>query len=166
MSVLLYGCTTWTLTKRLEKKLAWNYMWMASVVLHISWSQHFKKEMLFAHQPPNKIGVAFLYGLLDKDVSVGRQNKIYIFQVWVDIGCNLEELLMVMVERDGSVCVCVSVCVWERENERERRERECVRIYMCEIECAFVCVWKREKVCECEREREREREYVCVCVKE
>ena len=37
VSILLYGCTTWTLTKRLEKKLDGNYMIMLRAVLNKSW---------------------------------------------------------------------------------------------------------------------------------
>ena len=36
-SILLYGCTTWTLTKRLEKKLDGNYTIMLRAILNKSW---------------------------------------------------------------------------------------------------------------------------------
>ena len=39
-SILLYGCTTWTLTKRLEKKLDGNYTRMLRAILNKSWWQH------------------------------------------------------------------------------------------------------------------------------
>ena len=39
-SILLYGCTTWTLTKRLEKKLHGNYTRMLRAMLNKSWRQH------------------------------------------------------------------------------------------------------------------------------
>ena len=39
-SILLYGCTTWTLTKRLEKKLDGNYTRMLQAILNKSWRQH------------------------------------------------------------------------------------------------------------------------------
>ena len=39
-SILLYGCTTWTLTKRLEKKLDGNYTRMLRAILNKSWQQH------------------------------------------------------------------------------------------------------------------------------
>ena len=38
VSILLYGCTTWTLTKRLEKKLDGNYTRMLWAILNKSWS--------------------------------------------------------------------------------------------------------------------------------
>ena len=34
VSILLYGCTTWTLTKRLEKKLDGNYIRMLRAILN------------------------------------------------------------------------------------------------------------------------------------
>ena len=37
VSILLYGCTTWTLTKRLEKKLDGNYTRMLGAILNRSW---------------------------------------------------------------------------------------------------------------------------------
>ena len=40
MLILLYGCTTWTLTKCMEKKLDWNYTRMLQAVLKKSWRQH------------------------------------------------------------------------------------------------------------------------------
>ena len=39
-SILLYGCTTWTLTKWLEKKLDCNYTSMLRAILNKSWRQH------------------------------------------------------------------------------------------------------------------------------
>ena len=40
LSILLYGCTTWTLTKRLKKKLDGNYTRMLRAILNKSWRQH------------------------------------------------------------------------------------------------------------------------------
>ena len=40
VSMLLYGCSTWTLTKRLEKKLDGNYTRMLRAILNKSWRQH------------------------------------------------------------------------------------------------------------------------------
>ena len=50
--VLLYGCTTWTLTKRLEKKLDSNYTRMLRAILNKSWRQHFTRHQLYGHLPP------------------------------------------------------------------------------------------------------------------
>ena len=51
-SILLYGCTTWTLTKRLEKKLDGNYTRMLRAILNKSWWQHPTRHQLYGHLPP------------------------------------------------------------------------------------------------------------------
>ena len=51
-SILLYGCTTWTLTKRLENKLDGNYTRMLRAILNKSWRQHPTKHQLYGHLPP------------------------------------------------------------------------------------------------------------------
>ena len=52
VSILLYGCTTWTLTKRLEKKLDGNYTMMLRAILNKFWRQHPTKHQLYGHLPP------------------------------------------------------------------------------------------------------------------
>ena len=54
-SIVLYGCTTWSLTKQLEKKLDGNYTRMLRAILNKSWRQHPTR-----HQ---------LYGLLSRKLS-------------------------------------------------------------------------------------------------
>ena len=46
------GCTTWMLTKRLEKKLDGNYTIMLRAILNKSWRQHPTKPQLYGHLPP------------------------------------------------------------------------------------------------------------------
>ena len=52
VSILLYGCSTWTLTKRMEKKLDGNYSKMLRAILNQSWWQHATKQQLYGHLPP------------------------------------------------------------------------------------------------------------------
>ena len=52
LSILLYGCTTWTLTKRLEKKLDGNYTRMLRAILNKSWRQPPTRHQLYRHLPP------------------------------------------------------------------------------------------------------------------
>ena len=52
ISILLYGCTTWMLTKRLEKKLDGNYTRMLRAILNKSWRQHPTRHQLYGHLPP------------------------------------------------------------------------------------------------------------------
>ena len=51
VSILLYGCTTWTLTKRLEKQRDGNYTRMLRAILNKSWWQHPTKHQLQGHLP-------------------------------------------------------------------------------------------------------------------
>ena len=52
VSILLYGCTTWTLTKHMEKKLDGNYTRMLWAILNKSQRQHPTKQQLYANLPP------------------------------------------------------------------------------------------------------------------
>ena len=52
VSILLYRCTTWTLTKRLVKKLDGNYTGMLRAILNKSWRQHPTRHQLYGHLPP------------------------------------------------------------------------------------------------------------------
>ena len=50
--IQLYGYTTWTLTKHMEKKLDSNYTRMLQAILNKSWRQHPTKQQLYGHLPP------------------------------------------------------------------------------------------------------------------
>ena len=52
MSVLLYVCTTWTVTKCMERKLDRNYTRMLCAVLNKSWKQYPTKQQLFSNLHP------------------------------------------------------------------------------------------------------------------
>ena len=52
VSILLYGCTTWELTKQLEKKLDGNYTRMLRAILNKCWRQHPTRHQLYGHLPP------------------------------------------------------------------------------------------------------------------
>ena len=52
VSILLYGCTTWMLTKRQEKKLDGNYTRMLRAILNMSWRQHPTRHQLYGPLPP------------------------------------------------------------------------------------------------------------------
>ena len=52
VSILLYGCTTWTLTKRLVKKLDGNHTRMLWAILNKPWRQHPTRHQLYGHLPP------------------------------------------------------------------------------------------------------------------
>ena len=119
MSIILYGCTTWTLTKRMEKKLDGNYAKMLRAILNKSWMQHHTNRQLYSHLPPiTKIRRARHAGHcwrsrdeLISDVllwipSHGRAKarqpaRTYIQQLCADTGCSLENLPGAMDDRDG-----------------------------------------------------------------
>ena len=65
VSILLYGCTTWTLTKRLEKKLDSYYTRMLRAILNKSWRQHLTRHQLYGHLPP-----------ITKDIQVRRTRQL------------------------------------------------------------------------------------------
>ena len=46
------ACTTWTLTKRLERRLDGNYTRILRAVLNKSWRQHPTRLQLYGHLPP------------------------------------------------------------------------------------------------------------------
>ena len=49
--IVLYGCTTWTLTKLVEKKLGGNYTRMLRAILNKCWRQQPTLQQLYGHQP-------------------------------------------------------------------------------------------------------------------
>ena len=52
VSILLYRCTTWTLTKQLKKKQNGNYTRILRAISNKSWRQHPTRHQLYGHQPP------------------------------------------------------------------------------------------------------------------
>ena len=51
VSLLPYGCTTWTLTKRVEKRLDSNYTRILRAILNKFWRQHSTKQQLYGYLP-------------------------------------------------------------------------------------------------------------------
>ena len=122
VSILLYGCTTWTLTKRMEKRLDSNYKRMLRAVLNKFRRQHPTKQQLYGHLPPitktiqiRRIRHAgncwrskdeLISNILLLIPSYGRAKarrpaRTYIEQLCTDIGYSLEDLLGAMNDRDG-----------------------------------------------------------------
>ena len=113
-SILLYGCTTWTLTKRLENKLDGNYTRMLRAILNKSWRQHPTRHQLYGHLPPitKTIQVRRTRHAghcwrsrdeLIRDVLLwtpthGRAT--YIQQLCEDTGCSPEDLPRAMNDRE------------------------------------------------------------------
>ena len=120
-SILLYGCTTWTLTKRLEKKLDGNYTRMLRAILNKSWQQHPTRHQLYGHLPPITKTIQVIRTRhaghcwrsrdeLIRDVllwipthgraKAGRPARTYIQQLCEDTGCCPEDLPGAMNDRE------------------------------------------------------------------
>ena len=121
MSILLYGCTTWTLTKRMEKKLDGNYTRMLRAILNKSKRQHSTKHQLYDHLPPITKTIQVrrtrhaVYGWRSRDelisdvllwtpshgwAKAGRPARTYIQQLWEDTRCSSEDLPEAMNDRE------------------------------------------------------------------
>ena len=110
-SILLYGCTTWMLIKRLEKKLDGNYTRMLRAILNKSWRQHPTRHQLYGHLPPitktiqvsrarhaghcwrdELIRDVLLWTPTHGRAKAGRPARTYIQQLCEDTGCCPEDL--------------------------------------------------------------------------
>ena len=117
----LYGCTTWTLTKRLEKKLDGNYTRMLRAILNKSWQQHPTRHQLYGHLPPitktiqarrtrhaghcwrskdEIVSDVLLWTPTYGQSQAGRPAPTYIRQLCDDTGCNPEDLREAMNVRE------------------------------------------------------------------
>ena len=121
VSILLYGYTTWTLTKRLKKKLDGNYTRMVRAILDKTWRQHPVRHQLYGHLPPitktiqvrrtrhaghcwwskdELISDVFLWTPAYGQAKTGRPVRKYIQQFCKDTGCNSEDLPEAMNNRE------------------------------------------------------------------
>ena len=110
VSILLYGCTTWTLNK--EKMLDGNYTRMQRAILNKSWKQHPTKKQLYGYLPlvtktikvrrtrhaghcwrsrDELISDILLWTPSHGRAKAGRPARTYIQQLCADTGCNLED---------------------------------------------------------------------------
>ena len=120
VSILLYGCATWTLTKRLEKKLDGNYTRMLRAILNKSWWQHPTRHQLYGHLPPitktiqirrirhaghcwrnrdELISDVLMWTPTCSRAEAVRPVRTYIKQLCEDTGCSPEYLPEVMNDR-------------------------------------------------------------------
>ena len=121
VSILLYGCTTWTQTKRLEKKLDGNYTRMLQAILNKSWRQQPTKHQLYGHLPSitktlqvrrtrhaghswrswdELISDVLLWTPTYGQAKAGRPARTYIQQLYEDTGCSPEDLSEAMNDRE------------------------------------------------------------------
>ena len=136
-SILLYGCTTWTLTKRLEKKLDGNYTRMLRAILNKSWRQHPTRHQLYGHLPPitktiqvrrtrhaghcwrsrdELIRDVLLWTPTHGRAKAGRPARTYIQQLCEDTGCCPEDLPRAMNDREEwrerVRDICATSAIW------------------------------------------------------
>ena len=121
VSILLYACTTWTLTKRLEKKLDDNYTSMLRAILNKSWQRHPTRHQLYGHLPSitktiqasrtrhtghswrsngELISDALLWTPTYGQAKVRRPARTYIQQLCDIAGCSPEDLPEAMNDRE------------------------------------------------------------------
>ena len=163
-SILLYGCTTWTLTKRLEKKLDGNYTRMLRAILNKSWRQHPTRHQLYGRLPPitktnqvrrtrhaghcwrsrdELIRDVLLWTPTHGRAKAERPARTYIQQLCEDAGCCPEDLPRAMNDREE----------W-RERVRDIRATSAtwwwwwyIYIYIYIYICVCVCVLARAYIC-------------------
>ena len=121
VSILLYGCTNWTLTKRLKKKLDGNYTRMLRAILNRSWRQHPTRHKLYGYLPlimkniqvrrtrhaghswrskDELISDLLLWTPAYGQAKAGRLAQTYTQQLCEDTGCSHEDLLEAMNDRE------------------------------------------------------------------
>ena len=120
--ILLYGGTTWTLMKYMEKKLDSNYTRMLRVILIKSWRKHPTKQQLYGYLPPitktiqikwtrhvghcwrckdELISDILLWNPSHRRAKVEWLARIYIQQLCTDMEYSLKDLPRAMDDRDG-----------------------------------------------------------------
>ena len=120
VSILLYGCTTWTLTKHGEK-FDGNYTRMLTAILNKSWRQHPQKQQLYGHLPyitktikvrrtrhaghcwksrDELVRDALLRTSSHRRAKAGRPAWTYIKQLCADTECSSEDLPKAMDNRE------------------------------------------------------------------
>ena len=122
VSILLYGCTIWTLTKRMEKTLDSNYTRMLRAILNKSGRQHPTKQQLYGQLSPitktiqvkrtryagrcwrsrdELISDILLWTPSHRREKAGQPARTYIQQLCADTGCIPEDLPEAMDDREG-----------------------------------------------------------------
>ena len=121
VSILLYGCTKWNLTKWLKRRLDGNYERMLRAILNKSWRQHPTRHQLYGHLPPitktiqdrrtrhaghcwrskdELICDVLLWNPTYDQAKAGRPARTYIQQLCEDTGCNPEDLSEAMTNKE------------------------------------------------------------------
>ena len=122
VSILLYGYITWTLKKRMEKRLDGNYTRMLRAILNESWRQHPTNHQLYGHltlitktikvrrtrhaghsyrSRDELISDVLLWTPSHSRAKAGWPARTYIRQFCEDTVCSTEALLEAMNDKKG-----------------------------------------------------------------
>ena len=121
VSILPYGCTSWTLTKHMKKKLDTNYTRILQTILNKSKRKHPTKQQQHGHLPlitktiqvrrtrhaghswrskDEFISDVLLWTPLHGRAKAATLARTYIQQLCADTGCCLEDLPEAMDDRE------------------------------------------------------------------
>ena len=166
MSILLYGCTTWMLIKRMEKKLNDNYTKMFRAVLNKSWRQYPTKQQLYSQPPPivktiqvrrtrhvghcwrNKDELrsdVLLWTPLHEIANIWRPARTYLQQLCADTECSLKTCRERWTEETG--CERVSgrsvLAAWHHDDDiKSIINKTMIRVdYMVIEKKRFITSW-------------------------
>ena len=154
LSILLHGCTTWRLTKRLKKKLDGNYIRMLRAILNKSWRQDPTRHQLCGHLPSitktiqvrrtrhaghcwrskdDLISDVLLWTSAYAQAKAERPARTYIQQLCEDTGCSPEDQPEAMN-------------YWEKWRERVRDIRaSCTTSWWWIFSSENTRLWKRNR---------------------
>jgi len=97
-AVLLYGCETWSLSKKQERKLDGSYTRELRKALNISWREHVTNE-----RRPDFPTLCYGYQIRDKGSrGRGRPTGTFIDTLMRDTGLQLEEMHACMQDKGES----------------------------------------------------------------
>ena len=120
-SILLYGSSSWTMTKDMEKRLDGTYTRLLRVVLNVSWKDHLTNKELYGKIPKisdiirerrtkfsghcfrskmEVINQLILWEPKQGKRKIGRPRKTYINQIEEDTGIPRGQLANVMEDRE------------------------------------------------------------------
>ena len=167
VSILQYGCTTWTLTKRMEKKVWWQLH--KNAANNIEQVQDATPHKAAAVRPPTihhqnikikrirhaghnwrsrevLINDVLLWTLSHGQAKAGWPARTYIQQLCLDTGCSPEDLPEPMDERGGERGSGISVLIARHGGDDD--------VCVSEIVCLKIALWVRIGMGECKWQRQ------------
>ena len=159
VSILLYECITWTLTKCMEKKLDSNYTRKLHSV-RPGGNTPQNRSCTATYHPSQKLFVRrtryarHCWRTKDKLISdillwttshgwakVGQPVKIYIQQLYADTGYGLEDLMGVMDDRDGWLERVKEIRAGSMTWRWWNKPRNDILIHWCMCVCIYIYIY-------------------------